>query len=83
MASAMFVVPCTEGGPELPMELLTYTNEATGEMAGGWSCVGNVPVGGTCLVRVWSSDEQIDALAAMPDYLFVEDVVEEVPDGEG
>jgi hypothetical protein len=92
MPSAIYAAPFVENiGPVLPPivgdgdELqLGYINEA-GELCGGYSAVGNIPYPApplppnTCLVRVWSSEETLDALAASDDYLFVEDV-DEVPD---
>lgn len=93
MSRAIYAVPFSENiGPVLPPivgdgdELqLGYINEA-GELCGGFSAVGNIPYPApplpppnTCLVRVWSSDAQLDALAATDDVLFIEDV-DEVPD---
>lgn len=74
MASAIFVVPILNSSPDLPMDQLYYDN--AGELAGGYSCIGQTPSATTCLVRVYSSEEKLDTLAENPNYLFVEDVAE-------
>ncbi len=70
MASAIFIVPFVDGqGAQLSMEQLQPVQEGD-----GWSLIGQVPQAPTCVVRVWANDTILDALAANPDYLFVEDV---------
>lgn len=76
---AIFIVPIVNGSPDLAMEQLYYDN--AGKLAGGYSCIGQVPNATTCLVRVYASDDQLDTLAEDDRYLFVEDVVEGVPEG--
>ena len=82
---ALFCVPFEPGGPVVPpMQQfdntgygLTYNDSLTGEMCGGYSCVGHVPQAPTCLVLIESSAETIAAMRVDPQYLWVEDV----PDG--
>ncbi len=70
MASAIFVVPFQIGlGPVIPLDL--------GLVDGyGFSVVGHVPAASTCLTRAWSDEATLDALAALPDVLFVEDIAD-------
>ena len=82
MASAIFVAPFQVGlGPVLPpmqaegVVQICYT-DVKGVLCGGYSCIGHVPQAPTCLVRVWSDEAGLDALAALPDMLYVCDVVE-------
>lgn len=67
MTSAIFVVPFRVGvGPTIAVD--------PGKTDGyGYSVIGQVPQAPTCLVRVWSDDATLDALAADPDTLYVED----------
>jgi len=73
MAKAIFVVPFTEGGPDLDIAQLVGNPPVDGY---GWSCVDQVPQAPTCLVLVSSSDAVLDALAEDDRYLFVEDVTD-------
>lgn len=75
MASAIFIVPMTDSGPTLDMELIS--DDGSGGY--GFSVIGQVPQASTCLVRIWSSDAVLDALATDEHIEFVEDVA----DGEG
>jgi hypothetical protein len=75
MASAIIVAPVVNANPDLSLEQLQYDDN--GVWTGGWSCLGQVPTEGTCMVRVWCSDAQLDTLAADARYLVVE-----VLDGE-
>lgn len=70
MASAILVVPVANANPALQMDQLVYDDNGT--LRGGWSCVGPVPTEPTCMVRVWCSDAQLDALAADPANLVIE-----------
>lgn len=72
MASAIFIVPLGEGGPQLDNELI-FDDGTEGY---GYSVIGQIPQASTCMVRVWSSDAVLTALAADDDYAFVEDVEE-------
>ena len=76
MPSAIFIVPSTEAGPTLDLELIQ-----DGTPGYGYSVIGQVPQAGTCLVRVWASEEALDTLTASEDVEFVEDV-EEPSNGE-
>lgn len=76
MASAIFVAQIENGSPKINMEDMVYTDEISGEQAGGFSVIGNAPNGETVVVRVWSSDEKLDLLSENPDFLFIQDVVE-------
>lgn len=70
---AIFCVSIEVGnGPVIDVELIQYLEN--GELIGGFSCIGHVPQAKTCLVQIESSEEMIDKLAEMDDYLFVEDV---------
>lgn len=69
MASAIFVVPIENSGPVLPLELIQ-----DGTLGYGFSAIGQIPVTGSCLVRVWASDAELDIMAADDTFLFVEDV---------
>ena len=69
MASAIFIVPVVNNNPSLPVDDIFDGTEVH-----GWSCIGQVPQGETCLVRVWASEGTLDAMAADDAYLFVEDV---------
>lgn len=71
MASAIFIAPITDSGPQFDMEQLLTETPVDGY---GYSVIGQVPQAGTCLVRVWSSDAVLDALAADGNCEFVEDV---------
>ena len=73
MASAIFICPMSDGGPTLDMEQLLTETPVDGY---GYSVIGQVPQAGTCLVRVWSTDAVLDALAADGNYEFVEDVAD-------
>lgn len=50
--------------------------ETVPEVAGGWSVVGHIPQTSTALVRLESSQAQLDAIAADGRWLFVEWVEE-------
>lgn len=70
MASAIFIVPVVNANPDLTPDQLLHDDG--GILRGGYSCVGQVPAEPTCMVRVWCSDAQLDALAADDRYLLVE-----------
>lgn len=76
MTSAIFSVPLGASGPALALDELQFIDEDTGELAGGYACIGNVAGTKTVLVRVWCSDEQLGKLKTNPNYLWVEDVEE-------
>lgn len=73
MASAIFVAPMTPSGPTLDMELISDGTEGY-----GFAVIGQVPQDNACLVRIWSSEDVLAAMAADANYEFIEDV----PDGE-
>ncbi len=71
MTSAIFCVPFQVGlGPVISLALGTADGC-------GYSVIGQVPNAPTCLVRVWSDDATLDALAALPDVLFMEDCADD------
>jgi len=57
MASAIFAVPVASNSPAL-----TVGPDAEAQCL-GFSCIGQVPVAATCLVRVYGTKSQLDALA--------------------
>lgn len=81
MPKSIFMTTMTAGTPDLPPAeadeglQLNYLDD--GVLAGGYSCVGQVPGDvGSILVQGNASDEALDAMAAGSDYIFIEDVVE-------
>lgn len=81
MASAIFAVPFREHvGPDFSAlgEGWLYYTEA-GILKGGFSAIGHVPYPippNTCQVRVWAPAERIAEIAALPNYLFLEEVAD-------
>ena len=72
MPSSIYTVPFLVGvGPVVPGIIWEDAQEGD-----GMSCVGQVPEAETCMVRLTSTDEKLDAIAALPDCLFYADVPE-------
>lgn len=63
--STIFVTPLTQNGPELPLLLDEIENA-------GYSVIGHIGDGKLCLVRVWASDEIIQALTEDRRYVVLE-----------
>lgn len=75
---AIFRVPFQVGlGPVLPPmsgdDGLQLHYDDKGTLRGGYSCIGYVDKGKTCLVLVEADKATIQAMAADPDYLFLKD----------
>lgn len=76
MSSAIFVAPVENNNPVLPSmsdpdDGSLHLSHGNGH---GYSCVGLVPNAPSCLVRVYSDQSTIEAMATDPNYLFVEQV---------
>ncbi len=70
MSKTVFCVPFQPGvGPVISFDLGRDDGD-------GYSCIGPVGALPTCLVLVQSDEETLDALAALPDVVFVEDVAD-------
>lgn len=79
---ALFVVPAPHEQSLPPMQAtetsmgLQYNDPITGELCGGWWCVGNVPFTDTVMVVVDTTEEMIEEMNLNPDYLFLEDITD-------
>lgn len=71
MASAIFVVSIVDGQPQIDTQAILTSEPQEGW---GYSIIGQVPTEAACLVRIWSSGEVLELLAADPNYEFIEDV---------
>lgn len=76
MSSAIFCVPIENNNPVLPPmsdpgDGSIYLAHGEGH---GYSCVGLVPNTTTCLVRVYTDQAVIEAMALDNTYIFIEQV---------
>lgn len=73
---ALFIVPFPHEQSLPPMRDIQY--EENGELHGGWWVVGHVPQTNTVMVVIDTTDAMIESMNANPEYLFVEDIPDEI-----
>ena len=85
MPKAIFLAPVPEGTSNFTLPPLSDPEggiqlyyDDNGTLRGGYSAIGQVPQAPNALVLIHSSQATIDAMDADDDYLWIEDVVEEV-----